>query len=444
MSLPAIDRNSWEHSRVVDSSTRSRPGAGPSRQWRRPIPEERIRHYSWLAASAIATSVAVSVGVIIVFIALLGAWLFAAHGAESTEQVVRVSGDAWLGTHLVPVLIGNFPLGLVPTAFLALPVLCLWRATQWALKSSQPTSSKEFWRMCFAMSGMYAAMCGLVSVISHSDQVSTSRVAAVIHGAVLALVVTTLCVLSYAPSRTMLIDRLPYSVVTGMRIGASVAAALFVISSLILTVVLAMSWSKISSSLHVVTGGGVDGFYLTCLMIGYLPTAAIWVLAYVAGPGVLLGGHGMVSLTAAHPGALPAFPLLSILPTSAPSWAQGLLLIPAGLGIGLYFALPRDHWSPSGPRFVDYVRGIIRRSEVSALCTAVGTLGFITWILATAASGSLGHQLLRSVGPHAPDTALWVMGLCGGSAVVLLITPRALISLVHAIRQYRTSQQPQE
>lgn len=413
----------------------------PTRQWRRPVPEEKIRHYPWQVASLIAALVATAIGVIIVFLVLLGAWLFAAHGAESTEQVVRVSGDAWLGTHLVPVTIGDFPLGLLPTAFVILPVWCLWRATQWALKSSQPESSRDFWSVCVGITVTYSIACTLVSMFSHSDQVSTSALLAGVHGAVLAFIVTASCVLTYAPSPTLLLDRIAPDVVKGIRIGACAALAIYAISALLLSALLAVHWSELTSVTQVMTKGGIDAFYLTCLMIGYLPTAAMWVTSFVIGPGVLLGGHGVVSIFSAQPGALPAFPLLSILPTSTFAWAPALLAIPILVGAGLFYALPRKHWQPTGPKFIDYLRGLIRVDELRALACAVATLGLIMWMLSSASSGSLGRQLLRSVGPRALDNALWAMALCGGAALILLVLPRLLMCAVSATRAHRASKQ---
>ena len=429
---------------MVDYLTRSRPTSRPARQWRRPIPEEKIRCYPWYLASVIAAGVACGIGCIVVFLALLGAWLFAAHGAESTEQVVRVSGDAWLATQLVPITIGDFPLGLLPTGFLVVPVWCLWRATQWALKSSQPATGKDFWRVCLAITGAYSMICILISLVSHSDQVSTSATAAGVHGAALALVVTMVCILTYAPSPTLLLDRLPSDVVRGMRIGACAAVAIYTISALMLTALLVYNWSELTSVTQVMTKGGIDSLYLTCLMIGYLPTAAMWVASFIVGPGVWLGGQGVVSIFSSQPGALPAFPLLSILPTSTYSWTPALLAIPCAVGVGMFYALPRKHWQPMGPRFVDYLRGLVRLEELRACVSAVATFGLIIWVLSNASSGSLGRQLLRSVGPHALENALWSMTLCGLAIVILLVLPRLLMCAVFAFRAHRTSKQHAE
>ena len=55
---------------------------------------------------------------------------------------------------------------------------------------------------------------------------------------------------------------------------------------------------------------------LAALCLLYVPTAAVWGLAYVVGPGFAVGAGTSVSVTGTDLGAVPAFPLLAALPRS--------------------------------------------------------------------------------------------------------------------------------
>ena len=176
--------------------------------------------------------------------------------------------------------------------------------------------------------------------------------------------------------------------------------------------------------------GSVDALFLTIAAIGYLPTVTMWSLAYLVGPGVHLGGTSIVSLTVAHPGALPAFPLFSILPSSAPSWGQYLVALPIALGVFIYFSLPTGHWQPAGDDARSYFSNLVRFAELKALVTALVALGGTSLLFMFISSGSLGSHLLKSVGPRPFEVAGQLIETCGTSALLLLIVPRIIMTLV--------------
>ena len=417
---------------MTDSRSRPRsPSAsGPTRQWRRPIPEEHINEHPIPVAAGLAAVAGAALSLVLVFLLILGVWLFAAHGSESTSQVMRAAAAAWLGTQLVPVTIGATTIGLLPWGFLIIPSYVLGKCMHWALKSAQPTKAREYWQTALIFSGLYAAVCGAVSFFASTDTLSTSFIDAMTHGLVLGLIVSVVSVISYAPSRTILWDRLPHSVVTGMRVGLCAFAGLAFVSAALTTASIVIHWSEIKSVVNVMAPGSVDALFLTIATVGYLPTASMWSLSYLVGPGIHLGGKSIVSLTVAHPGALPAFPLFSLLPNSAPSWGQYLIALPIALGAFIYFALPTGHWQPQGEDARGYFSNIVRLVELKALAAAIGMLGAVTWLFMTISSGALGSQLLKFVGPRAPEVAVALMEVCGATALFLLFVPRILLTLV--------------
>ena len=82
-------------------------------------------------------------------------------------------------------------------------------------------------------------------------------------------------------------------------------------------------------------GAGVGGGLLVALLcLLYLPTAAVWGLAFVVGPGFAVGAGTTVSVGGTDLGAVPAFPLLAALPQEpGPAWAPVVLLVPVAAGV---------------------------------------------------------------------------------------------------------------
>ena len=416
---------------MTDAASRKRPGGGPQRQWRRPVPEEHINHYPLPLAAAIAALSAVLLGIVITFVAILGIWLFAAHGNESTIQVMRTSGIAWLGMHLVPVNIAGVTIGLLPWGFMALPITLIWKATQWSFKSAQPQVGKEFWRIAITFSAIYSVVAMIANLVTSTIDLSTSVISTGIHTFLLALLVTISCVVSYAPSRTMLIDGLPEVVVGGIRPGLIAFGTLFAIGSLVTSISLVLHFAEIKAVTSLMAPGFVDGFFLTLLCIGYLPTAAVWSMSYVLGPGVLLGGSGQVSIDVAAPGALPAFPLLSILPSSVSSVGGYLILIPILIGVMMYFLMPRERWSAQGDSLPEIMSYVVRARELLTLSVAVVILAVFSWLAAAASSGPLGIGYLRFIGSDPTAVALATVSVCALAALLTLILPRVILSIIH-------------
>lgn len=416
---------------MTDAASRKRPGAGPQRQWRRPVPEEHINHYPLPIAAAIAALAAVILGIVISFVVILGIWLFAAHGNESTIQVMRTSGIAWLGMHLVPVNIAGVTIGLLPWGFMALPITLIWKATQWSFKSAQPVIGKEFWRIAIIFSGTYSLLSVIVNLVTSTSDLKTSIISVAAHTFLLAVLVTFACVISYAPSRTMLIDGLPEVLVHGFRPGLIAFGVLATLGSLATSVSLIFHFSEVKAVTSLMAPGIVDGLFLTLLCIGYLPTATVWSMSYLLGPGVMLGGAGEVSVSVAAPGALPAFPLLSILPSSIPSASSYFIVIPILIGVMVYFLVPRDRWSARGDSFPEILSYVVRARELLTLSVAILVLTFFSWLVAAASSGPLGIGYLRFVGPEPIAVAWATISICGLSAILTLVLPRAVLSVIH-------------
>ena len=409
---------------------RRRPVGAPQRQWRRPVPEDHINHYPPLIAGAIAAGVAVVIGYILTLGFIMAAWLFAAHGSESTVQVLRAAGIAWQVMHLVPLVIGTTTIGVLPWGFLVVPVLILWKATQWALKSSQPKTAIDFIRIAISISLIYSGLAGLIGLICSTNDLYTGITSSILHTLFVALAVTSVCIITYAPSRTILTDAMPKLIVDGIRPAVISFGLLFIAGSLLTSVALILNWAQVRAVTTLMAPGFIDGLFMTLLGIGYLPTVNVWAMSYLLGPGIMLGG-GVVTPENASPGALPAFPLLSILPSESAALAAYFVLVPILIGIAIYFLIPRERWSAQGDSIAIALSFVVRWREVVTLLVSVGLLSIFVWIAAAASSGSLGIGYLKFVGPVPTEVAAAAIAVCGLSALLTLVIPRTVMSLLH-------------
>jgi hypothetical protein len=246
----------------------------------------------------------------------------------------------------------------------------------------------------------------------------------------LALAVTTICILTYAPSKTVLTDRLPRLIVNGIRPALLGFGLLFVCGSLLTSVSLAIHWNETRAVTSLMAPGIIEGFFITLLAIGYIPTVNVWSFSYILGPGVVLGS-GAVSPTSATLGAVPAFPLLSILPSDVPAIASYLIVIPILIGVAMYFLIPREPWRAKGDTLPIAMSFVLRWREVMTLVISIFILGGIVWLAASASSGALGSGNLKFVGPVPADVAIAAIVVCGVSALVTLIVPRTLLSIIY-------------
>mgnify|MGYP000604123257 FL=1 len=415
---------------MTNDLPRRRPVGAPQRQWRRPVPEDHINHYPPLIAGAIAAGVAVVIGYILTLGFIMAAWLFAAHGSESTVQVLRAAGIAWQVLHLVPLVIGTTTIGVLPWGFLVVPILILWKATHWALKSSQPKTAVEFIRIAISISLIYSGLAGLIGLISSTNDLYTGITSSILHTLFVALAVTSVCIITYAPSRTILTDALPKILVDGIRPAVISFGLLFIAGSLLTSVSLILNWPQVQAVTTLMAPGFIDGFFMTLLGIGYLPTVNVWAMSYLLGPGIMLGG-GVVTPENASPGALPAFPLLSILPSESAVLAAFFVLVPILIGIAIYFLMPRERWVAQGDSIAIALSFVVRWREVVTLLVSVGLLSVFVWIAAAASSGSLGTGYLKFIGPVPADAAVAAIAVCGLSALLTLVIPRTVMSLLH-------------
>jgi hypothetical protein len=208
---------------------------------------------------------------------------------------------------------------------------------------------------------------------------------------------------------------------------------------------------------------------VTLVQLAYVPTLAIWGMAFVAGPGFAVGAGTAVSPAGTQLGVIPGLPALGALPETTTPWLLLLALLPVALGaLAGWIARSRlvaapisvaVEASPVGTEW-DAAPDPARSSALSALLSgvdrpaseeredpmtppaqgdqdadplgarAVIALGIAVLaaagaaLLSVVASGSLGPGRLAEVGPQPGPVALAVGGEVLLGAAILLLSPR--------------------
>ncbi|MEV7692355.1 DUF6350 family protein [Microbacterium sp. NPDC089189] len=151
----------------------------------------------------------------------------------------------------------------------------------------------------------------------------------------------------------------------------------------------------------------------------YLPTLVIWAIAFLAGPGIGLGGGSLVAPVGTQLGIVPGIPVLGVLPETSSSWLLALALVPIAAGAFAGWAV-RSRLEPRGSAADAETPGILwTLTGGIALIAALGTA-----LLCTLASGSMGPGRLAEVGPDAAIVGVTVGIEVGLGAAILLLSPR--------------------
>ncbi|WP_169580859.1 MULTISPECIES: DUF6350 family protein [Microbacterium] len=201
--------------------------------------------------------------------------------------------------------------------------------------------------------------------------------------------------------------------------------------------------------------GNVDGLgatVMTLAQLAYLPTMAVWGMAFAAGPGVVLGDGGAVSPSGTQVGVVPGIPILGALPESTSPWLLLLALVPVALGaFAGWIARSRlvaGHPPPARDRTASgadgeyevVLPGLLAQAPIAdvredgtsdhdpfgaRLVVAAGIAvlsGAGAALLCAVASGSMGPGRLAFVGPEAGPVALAVgLEVLVGAAILLLL-----------------------
>lgn len=206
-----------------------------------------------------------------------------------------------------------------------------------------------------------------------------------------------------------------YVVAIALRISLGAFLGLAVLASVVL------AWSIISGftaeiALYEAIHGQVfGGLVITVGQLLLIPTAVVWTMSWLVGPGFSLGLGTLVNPFTATVGAIPALPLLGAIPAeSVVGWpaliAPFFIVVAVAVGFSERLVGERGYFDPTGA--TDFIRlGVL--SAVSGVAS-----GFAFFIIGTGVSGSAGPGRFIFVGVDPIDIGLaWGLMVAGGTAV---------------------------
>lgn len=136
-------------------------------------------------------------------------------------------------------------------------------------------------------------------------------------------------------------------------------------------------------------GGFLSWLGLLLLQLAWVPTALVWALAWIAGPGFVVGTGTVFAPSHVVAGAVPSVPLLGLLPTDA--LAHGGEVVPLLLSLAGLVAVWRHRRRLAALALPEALISAAMASLGLALLTVIGCL---------LASGAIGPGRMADVGPR--------------------------------------------
>ena len=339
---------------------------------------------------------------------MLAMWMSAPDSGLTWTEALRLAGLLWVASQGAAVTIAGVTVTLIPWGLAVIPLLLLGYAGGWAARRSDVDSPRSGAQLVLAGAIAYAAVAGVLAVLTSRSAASVSVPAALGCAFVLALV--GLGFGTFRASRGDWLGSVPTLLLVVLRAGAVGALALLGLGTVAASVSLMLHIDDAVTMAQSLAGGLGGGLGLLALGVAYVPVMAMWGTAYVMGAGVVVGPAVTISpfVAVTAPTDLPPFPLLAALPQGATplAWALPLTGVAAGVLAGLVIA-----------------RRARRESRLVRLALATGAAAVAGVLLALGAflaSGSLGDLRLAFLGP-VPAT----VGILGAVLIVLGAAPSA-------------------
>ena len=318
--------------------------------------------------------------------------------AEGWSDALTVGLRGWLLAHGLPVAIDGARLSVLPLGLTAVAVYGVYASTRRTGVASRAG--------LVVGASSYALIVALVATLADAD---LGRVAvATVGGLVVGGVGTSLGLVRRrdAPSWRQVArpSRLPGPVRAGLRAGALATAALILVSALVVGVWVLAGRATIGDVVGELPLDAVGGAVFAVGQVAYVPNLVVWALAWLVGPGFVVGAGTHFQVGSVVAGPMPAIPLLGALPTSTLSGRSALLVpllvVAIGVLVGIFvhrWAAERSGWDPLAS---------------VATTAAVVTVG--VGLLVAASSGSAGPGRMAAVG-----AAWWQVGPLAGALVGL-------------------------
>lgn len=385
-------------------------------------------------AGAVAALWSVTFTLLLLLIAFVVAWIFNHDASARVQDALATAASLWLLTHSASISFEGLTISQAPLGLTFLSLMVMRHFTIRSLRSSLVYTPGQALLIPVSFAGTFAFLSALITLpIASVVNINTSIVLLTssawgLLGSAVALFARVELVPIELPEHLAagsaqanaarpravrdlmieLLSEIPPLVRLSFRTGLQVVV-LWSIAALLVTLALAVArFGEFANILSVLATSGFELGQLGFLSLAYLPNLALWLLAVMLGPGVVIGG-GVLNLVNQSLGPLPTLPWLAFLPSTLPESAKVLWVLP------LVIALIA-------------VRGLIRETKqartidvVAAGLVAATTAGLATAVVLVVSRGDLGAGRYLSNGPE--------VALSAGSAtlcVALAITLSAL------------------
>jgi hypothetical protein len=235
---------------------------------------------------------------------------------------------------------------------------------------------------------------------------------------------------SRAPGGRVLEGVLPETVLAVMRTGVKTAGAsvlgLVALASLAIAGLVMWSFGTMIVLYESLQPGVWGIITLSIAQLALLPTAIVWGALWMVGPGFALGTGALVSPLGTTVQAVPALPLLGIIPPTPPMGAIMIVAVPLAVsfiaGVAATTMLlgknPGNLWRNVGDTEFHH-QPLVQILAASAVAGVLGSFG--GYVLASMTSGSAGPGRFQNVGADPAQIALWWgLEICVGVLLGLL------------------------
>lgn len=441
--------------------------------------------------SAVDAAIAAAVGIAATLAPLTLLWVLGMGGSPDWGALWPASATVWQFGNLVPLQVtlpgdylavagidpgaASFVLSLAPLAFAGFTAI-------FAARSGVRASQADAW-VTGVLTGtaVFTVLSALIALSSGNDLASVERWQAIVLPALVFAVplLVGAVVTEWREAGSGFVargrDRVEaaphgWGEVPGLAVrgAAVVLAGLIGLGALAFAVSLVLRGGEVIALYEAAHVDVLGASVVTLAQFAYLPTLAIWGMAFVAGPGFAVGTGTAVSPAGTQLGPVPGFPVLGALPESTTPWLLLLALLPVALGaLAGWIARSRlvappvvpDAEPSAAPWEEDTAHDLSRSAALSALLAgveapsataipdlpddeeqtdrigarAVLALGIAVLsaagaaLLSALASGSIGPDRLSAVGPQPGAVALAVGAEVLLGASILLLSPRRAV-----------------
>ena len=305
--------------------------------------------------SAVDAAIAAAVGIAATLAPLTLLWVLGMGGTADWGLLWPTSATVWQFGNLVPLQVtlpgdylavagidpgaASFVLSLAPLAFASFTAI-------FAARSGVRASQADAWVTGVLTGSLgFTALTAVIAFSSGNDLAAVERWQAIVFPSLVFAIplLVGAVVTEWREAGSGFIARardrieaaphewgeVPGLIVRG---GAVALAGLIGLGALAFAVSLVLRGGEVIALYEAAHVDALGATVITLAQLAYLPTLAIWGMAFVAGPGFAVGTGTAVSPAGTQLGPVPGIPALGALPESTTPWLLLLALLPVALG----------------------------------------------------------------------------------------------------------------